>query len=350
MTARLISFTVTTPTTPAWRASMGVGEAKQITSNTVASVANQDIMNYFNGAAFDDTNDDLYFHGGGHQVGYNNAVVRVRPSVNAPAFVVVAADSGIELQFTNGTTEFYPDGRAAPSHTRCLTHWINETGQYIRFGSHDLPSGATQSVLRPVTWTQATDTWAAISGLSIPIAHHSVRDPLTRRIYIVHWNAVLRYWHHSAPTVLTNWGPAPGPGDDYYASAIDTTRRVMLTVGNGGGIQTAKSYPIDTQNGTWTSRSITGDNPYAFAHQSKTPGLIYAPELDAYLVLRGNGQLYRINASTLVGTLMTPTIGTVPAGDPTSSGIYSRFYWSSRYGGVYIAPHGLTGVWFWRMV
>jgi hypothetical protein len=352
MTARPIMFTVTAPTTPAWRSTMVVGEAKQITSNTVASVANRDIMEYYNGAGFDDTNEDLYFHGGGHQIGYNNAVVRVRPSADAPSFAVVAANSGIQLQFTDGSTEFYPDGRAAPSHTRCLAHWINETGQFARFGSHDLPSGATQSVNRLVTWTQATDTWAAVPTVNVAYGANSVRDPLTRRIYLLRWNEVLRYWHHSAPTVATNWGPVPGGGSElYYAAAIDTLRRTLLWVGNAAGSpQTIRTYPLDTQNGAWSSRTITGDNPYAFAHQSNTPGLIYAPELDAYLVLRTNGLMYRINASTFAGTLITPTSGTVPAATGPAQGVYSRFYWSSRYGGVYIAPHGVTGLWFWRMV
>jgi hypothetical protein len=347
MTGRPLVFTVSTPTTPTWRSSMVVGEAKVITSNLIGGVANRDIMEYYNGAAFDDTNDDLYFHGGGHQIGYNNAVVRVRPSQNAPAFAVVGPASSSTQAFV----EFYADGRTAASHTRGLTHWINETGQYIKFGTHDVPSGATVSFNRPVTWTQATDTWAAISGFTVNPGCYSVRDPLTRRIYILRWELGLRYWHHSAPTVATSWGPAPG-GDEYYAAAIDTSsRRVLLMAGNGGGTQTIKTYPVDTQNGTWTTRTITGSNPFATPHSSQTPGMVYAPELDAYLVYGINGLMYRINASTFAGTLITPTSGTIPAPSAgPASGVYSRLQWSSRYGGVYIAPHGVTGLWFWRMV
>ncbi|MCA9340002.1 MAG: hypothetical protein KDA17_03780, partial [Candidatus Saccharibacteria bacterium] len=121
-------------------------------------------------------------------------------------------------------------------------------------------------------------------------------------------------------------------------SAIDPARRTMFILGNG------RAYGFNLDTNTQTSYSAaTGMD---LIKDCNAPGVEYASHLDKYVAWCGGNDLFLIDpvnftVTTLVTTGLAPgTSGSV------GNGIYGRFRYSEKYGGLVVAYSISSDVYF----
>ena len=128
----------------------------------------------------------------------------------------------------------------------------------------------------------------------------------------------------------------------YSASAFDSRRNRILLVG-GVGNDHATYTPASN-----SMQAVTFTGPQAAAMTGNGNGMVYDPQLDAFLMRSADagGTIYRIDAQTFAVTAMAVSGATsIPA---AQNGVWRRFLYVPALKGVVYVPTYSDNLWFLR--
>ena len=189
-------------------------------------------------------------------------------------------------------------------------------------------------------------------------------DDVNRVIVYGDSGSGFRSWNPASPTVFSPF--ASSPGGYYCASAIDPTRGTngagvffLLGLANSAQPSTQYAATLDLGNPSagWTTRNL-GLTFVDLSGESKGPGMVYAPALDAFIFVNRRGNtLHRIDASTYTASAIATTGDAMPDNENNAQvdvggkgGMYNRCGWSQALGGFFWVPSVMQGPYFVRLV
>jgi hypothetical protein len=135
------------------------------------------------------------------------------------------------------------------------------------------------------------------------------------------------------------------------AAAIDPTRGAsgtMLVVGGSAALH----HTVDLSTGAFTAVTLTGGSASQVT-SSLGMALMYHPELDKYLLLRGEAgaPVYVVDPDTWAVTQLSVTgNGSLPAAHQVDTNYYTytRALYAPRLGGIVYGPQFAENLWFLR--
>jgi hypothetical protein len=349
---------------PAWAAGLAVNAWREITGTTISgsnitvnpySLDPVGIVDFWNGAAFDDANLDYYYLGtGGHTDWAGNQILRLRLSSAAPAWTQLVASSAAGTMGAVGSNDANPfgsDGRPKSHHSYYVSQWIKKAGRGFNFGQGAIwnNGGVTGDMSAYVSgasdWENTAGNyalWGQLSAAQNESTRACVKHPTTEDVYYSATSGGNPVWYRwsisgTTPGSASHTAMAvPAVNLSYYAGATDTTRnRIVLFNGN---TTTARIY--DVAGNSWSSATLSGGSAATITAGADYAGMVYSPTTDLFYVRirsQGNADLYTINPSTFaVGQLGLS--GSGPAND--SRGPNGRMQYAQNIGG------GMGGVFF----
>jgi hypothetical protein len=342
---------------PAWRQGMAVGEWRQIPNSalssapiTVRSAGNtgpESKIIAWNSFAIDTRDSTVYSPAnGGHHDYAGNEVNSIRLSDDAPLWIERrAATSG--NQVVENTTH-YADGRPTSRHTfyGAVCNEVRNRVMVIsgsRWGNGWVTSATDGFNLSSNDWDLAR-TYPDVPSAAVALAATAfVEHKVSGDIYAFGNYGVFR-WLNASNT----WSQVVSNSTIYgfgAAAALDTRRNRILVVGGSA----AFDHGVYTLGANTTQNvSFTGPAAGAMPNVGNGSGMVYEPWLDAFLVrLSGaGGTVYRIDAQTFaVDTLPTSGGSAVPN---AINGVWRRFLFAPKLGGIVYAPAYSSNMWFLR--
>jgi len=345
---------------PAWRVGQSVGSFVTLTgtamSNFPPSTVADTGLNAVGGphmkidawCGFGFDRRDNSFTGlrnGGHGDYYGYETNRIRFSADNPAVL-----GWVELQASGPSTNLAPlssfntDGRPGSSHTYNTTHVVTARNKCMSFCSMAVNSGAVNTGdilgfdLTSHVWDSAA-TYPSFSG-AIAAGYPVCQNPDTEDAYLFQANYTVQKWDQASNTiseVQTGFPPVAFSG---CSAEYDTSRdRIFLLRGPGGICHT-----FDTDDGTFTSRTITGPAASAVMALGYYIGKVYDRVTDAYYIRGGaaGGTVYKVTADdTFYATVLTTTGGdSIPATshDSGEERVCRRWILMPDYGGIMYIP------------
>lgn len=356
---------------PAWRVGMAVYEWKQIPGTSMKILADAKgaewtgglafvegpaaIFNDWNGGSLDTRDSTLYMMAaGGHQGYGGNQTIKLKISVDSPAWAEMAPTSDASQVAQDART--YLDGRPPSAHTYFRTQFIEARNRVFRFGS--LAVVGTGGTIFPDVRAlnlgtglyEADGTYTDAPGASF--ARPVCKDPVTENVFL--WNNDFYRWNQSDASweLLNSIGTNDQPGGG--ALCVDTRRNRAFYCGGFVGGQYALPSTIDlTTPYAFNNVTLTGADA-AQVHPDEGPGMTFHPHpsdaaQDYFYFRKGvasGGTVYRINASTFAVDQLTTTGGSsIPL---NTNPIYNRWSKVPQLGGILHAPVWDANVWFLR--
>ncbi len=388
-----------TPPIPTWRSGLSLNAWTEIAgssmSNTPPTVdqsasftgaAEHCRVDNWNGFALDTRNNRVWGIGnGGHNDWYGNEVMYIDLADNAPEWVEQLASTSYD------TTAFIAAGKPASArhysassrlsgqHSYYAWQMIERQNRAVRCYSGSVSSGAGSgfpdmdgydvTVADGVNGTDAAGTFPAVDSSTPSFGTQgpaTCKDPSTECIYLFKDNGKCRKFTPNASTPGGSWADAgsnPPAGFTGYlaASAFDSSRGRILIASCPfpHASNDTRFWTFDTSDNSYTEQTLTGSAAADLVAASASPGMVYVPSLDAYLMrLHGSGgTVYKINASTwAVTTISTTGGGSVPAtfdlaadSHATYENVYSRWLYVPDYGGIVYYPAYTSNLWFLRV-
>jgi hypothetical protein len=403
------------PRLPAWRQGMAVNEWKALADSAMSDTppssyqaiggsAEANKWNNWNGLSIDTRDDKLYALGpGGHGDYFGNEVMEFDARADAPAWVERLAPT----PYSNTT----PPISAAPRHlddsTRLSGQHCYYTQQFIERHNRALRvySGSVSSgpgtgfadvdgfnvaVAHGVNGTDAQYVYPRVDSDNFhPTTSGSVigpnylsngndifaicKNPDTDEVWVLKQNTYLKKFTPSAN------GPdgSAGSGGTWGASVMGSLPAGLSGLGGVVTFNTRtqelffacvdypfssnqqRFYSFNTSNNTWDAEltgSMSGAGLASLRDCSSGLGLVFVPHLNAYLAINHAGTVWKIEATTLVVTVLSTT-GVTPAatqemgGDSyaTYENVYTRPVFSPALGGILYAPNYTADMHFLRL-
>lgn len=339
---------------PTWRQNIPVGEWRAIPNTALASApiavsapgstGPQSKVIAWTGFAVDTRDSSIYSAAnGGHMDYAGNEVNRLRLSDNAPVWSEPRASSSSSQVLLSAS--HYADGRPTSRHTYYGSALNEVRGRVMLVGGARYGNGYYLQTtdgfnISANDWDPARTFPDAFPEIMQDHAMAVAEHKSTGDLYVFsQWN-VLR-WSNSANswsrmlTGTTMYGHSA-------ASALDTKRNRVLVI---GGTNSDHGY-YDIATNKVTTIALGGSNAGSVSGSGN--GMVYDPQLDAYLVRRADsgGTIYRINAATFAVDALPTTAG---ASIPTAqNGVYTRFLYVPKLKGVVYAPSYGGNLWFLR--
>ena len=155
-------------------------------------------------------------------------------------------------------------------------------------------------------------------------------------------------------------GPWPPAGFTGYlaATAYDTTRNRIFIAKGGVGYPSVGNKQYFVFDGSTYSEVIPTGSRAVLDNAMTSPGMVYVPQLDAYLVrlMAAGGEVIKIDAGTFnVSLLPTTAGGSVPAAPDVNAGtnqyenVYTWFLYVPALQGVVYVPTYTGNAWFLRL-
>lgn len=211
-------------------------------------------------------------------------------------------------------------------------HWNNSGGFHNAISSYNLDTNAYSASTAHGSWNVGGTPVAACCF-----------DPANGNVYVLNdfrvsrWNPGTNTW----TTDLNATGVTPDQANE-CCCAFDSTRGRAFFL--GGSAASAQTYTV----GTNVMANVTLSGSASGSVKGNERGMVYVPEIDAYLVRAGgSGQtVYRINASTFECTTFSTSGGTPPA---TANGPYNKFLYVPALRGCVYVPEYDGNAWFLRV-
>lgn len=352
--ARPIPVTVT----PTWRVGVAAGQWVQLANTAINSVdpspsaagTVSEKVHAWNSMTFNAGKSTGYsIANGGHTDYSGNEADAINFEANAPVWAQILAPS--QLSPGDAPSGYYSDGKPMSRHSY-QRHTFNEFEQNaMMFGGSRWNAG---NIDGPVSALRLSDNTYLPSGSfpGLPSALNAgtcyslpfCADERNGYVYAFGNFAVCRLNRNKGTwTTVTTGAPAYGNGTN---SAFDTTRNRILLF--GGIDSTIYQHTFSPDSNTFTSITLTGASASAVMN-IREGSVAYVPALDVYLVRDGasGGTVYQINASTFATTVYSTSGGaSIPAAF-SAAGLYKKFFYSRRLGGVCLVAHTHTGnAWF----
>ncbi|SFB74841.1 hypothetical protein SAMN05216204_101233 [Massilia yuzhufengensis] len=333
--------------TPAWLAGAAVGQWVEIANTAGAGGA---AMAYSGFAYRDDTNEIMIAAAGGHGDAFDNRVVSLRLTADAPAWTQrMAPSTAIAMD-----VPYYPDGKPTSRHLYSSVHFVPQVNRLMVFGikgaygnAHDF---STVDAFNP-----DTNTWDAPgSWQNMPSGHlGAVKVRATGDI----WSSFLAKW---SPVTKTWTQPITTRTDTVRAPiAHDSLRNQLFTMnwGDGQGYGTPKLFTsIVPCNGS-VQISIRLNPSAALssleAEQPSYAGMDYDVANDRFLFYCGQGasagRIYVVkpNAGTNWDISILPSSGKLPPAT-LGDGVHTRFRFIPALNGFVLLPNGHSNLFFIR--
>jgi hypothetical protein len=352
---------------PLWRQGQAINNWREIPNTSLSLAPPSVIVPGYSGPAskiatwcglaIDNRNADVFSTaGGGHHDYSGNEVNSIRLLDDAPKWIErrPASPAG------NVTIDmpYYQDGTPTSRHSYYAHHFIEQRERAMHFyvGStygNGVSSWAVDGFApKTNTWDAAGSyPWANASGH--PVGSALTVDPYTGNAYMVNasgyavnqWNQSTNQW-----TVLIK--DVPKLTGYYVASAFDVKRNRILYLGGemGTRIGSQNAMVFDVASRTATVVGLTGPDA-AMISAISAAGMVYFPELDAYIVQTGKdaGACWSINAATYA----IASVNTGHSGDAiamATNGVFTRFLWAPKLGGIVYYPEYSGNMWFLRLI
>jgi hypothetical protein len=343
---------------PTWRQGVTVGEWRQITGTALAAVPIT-VQTYpaigqfgpaakvaaWTGFAVDTRDSSIYsVANGGHMDYAGNEINRIRLSDATPRWSEPRPATPTSQVVMNAS--HYADGRPTSRHTYYGTVVNESRNRAMVFSGARWGDGASLFNLDGFnlasndwdsarTYPDAPSSYVGSANGQATVGHRATGDVYAFANYnVLRWSNASNSWSR----LLAN---APMYGQ-YAASAVDTRRNRIFVVGGNGDDHAI--YDIASN----TAQNVTLTGPNAGALSGDGNGMVYDPNLDAYLLrTAGAGStVYRINAQTFsVDTLPTTAGSGVPA---AANGVWTRFLYLPQLKGIAYFPTYDGNFWFLR--
>lgn len=336
--------------TPAWLAGAAVGQWIEIPGTGGAGGAAVDA---YCGIAYNEkTNEILIAAAGGHSDSYDNRVVSLRLTDNAPKWIQRSAPSVNTLK----DVAYYPDGKPTSRHTYASTHFVPQVNRLMLFGTR---AAAGNAYFFPAVsgFNLDTNTWDPAGTWADLPSGYNIGAVMLRQTGEV-WTSNLERW---SPATKQWTRPIKTRTNDLVRMPIahDSLRNQLFTLnwGDGFGYSTQALFStVVPVNGT-TQYKIKF-NPSAaltqlIADRPTYSAMDYDPENDRFLFYCGQGggagRVYVIkpNAGYTWDISFLQTTGVqIPA--VPSSGIHNRFRYIPALRGFLLMPTGKSNLFFIR--
>jgi hypothetical protein len=281
-----------------------------------------DVINAWNGGAYDTTRDRLVLWGGGH-AGYAGNEIYVF-DVNSLSW----------MRLTNPSTQPanladpYPDGTPNPRHTYGTSVYIPTVDRFWAAGGSIWKDGPCTGGI----WTYKFGASPPESGWRREVSSFNgdgFGDCGGLAVYDAGRDRVLALVKHSGLAQLLAFNPsnpsAPwtllnGNADRraYQMGAVDPKRRKLVVVGAGG----TWTYDVDVSGAPLTKLSTSGATGI---ESSDAPGVAYDPVSDRIVAWAGGQNVYTLNMDTRVWEIRSPTNSVNPGSVTASGGTWGRF-------------------------
>ena len=272
-----------------------------------------------------------------------NEVNRLRLMDNAPRWTEPRAATPVTQVRTNAA--HYADGRPTARHTYygALVNEVRNRTMLVsgaRFGDGYNLFSVDGFNLASNDWDSARTFPDAPAELGPGNGPAVVDHKASGDIYAFSYYYVLR-WSNASNT-WTRLHSNTSVYGQYAATAVDTKRNRVFVLGGTGGDRAI----LDITTNSIVNVTLTGAN--AASVMGDGNGMVYDPNLDAFLVQKGGagGTIYRINAQTFaVDTLATQSGASIPS---AQNGVWRRFLYVPQLKGVAYIPTYSGNVWFIR--
>jgi hypothetical protein len=325
-------------------------------------------MNAWCGLSIDTRNSTVWSAAnGGHGDYFGNEVLRFDLMADNPAWVEWCPGSSgpvvdAVVVGTDPSKALYRDGYPCSKHSYYGQQFIERANRALLVGGSTAPIGSAFETVpgfdvskrdqsgwdKPGTWGYCLGN--ANGGWTPAIGWACTKHALTEDVYVVNAPRVWRMTPRAdGGTWVRMWPVHPDLNTGALgATAIDTKRGRLLWV-NGFGPKVP--YSLDLMNGMWTKHSSIA----ALEPMLCSLGMVYVPELDAYLVRGGanGGSVIRINAETITLDPLATTGGDgIPAAlqlNPREENVFNRWLFAPALGGVVYFPRAEANAWFLRL-
>lgn len=323
---------------------------------------------------------------GGHGDYFGNEVCTIDLLADAPAWQEwFAGSTGNVVNFdsttlapTHPSRARYLDGLPCSTHSYYGQQFLERQNRALRLGGSIAPFGSAYENVESfdVSRPRGTQAWDLSSpfgmalggtygGWTPAIGWSCTKDPITERIYNVVQPRVWRFTPALSGIggVWDSLGALPDALNSgaMAATAIDTSRnRLFWLLGYGS----SEAHWCNLANGAWTPGSLPVSSAAAAMRsapglssgsgaQPYSSGMVYVPELDAFLVRQaaGGGRVFKIAAATLdVSDLPTTGGSAISDGAPFGGeqGVYNRWLLVPQLKGVVYFPRASSNAWFLR--
>jgi hypothetical protein len=354
--ARMVIVPTTVPATPvpagmpAWMAGATVGQWIEIPGTGGAGGA---AVQAYSGCAYNEsTNEILIAAAGGHSDSFDNRVVSLRLTDNAPAWQVRAATSTSVAK----DVPYYPDGKPTSRHLYSTMHYVPQVNRLMLFGVRSAAGNAYNFAcvdgfnLDTNTWDPA-GTWADMPTGDLG----AVMVRATGEVWSTNlgrWSPATKAWTRPITTRTTDLVRWP--------IAHDSRRNQLFTLNwaDGFGFSTQALFATvvpcagSTQTGISFKPSAALDS--FIADKPTYAGMDYDPDNDRFLFYCGQGvgagRVYVVapNASTTWDMSLLPISGSKLPPPTPDAGVHNRFRYIPALRGFLLMPSATSNLFFIR--
>lgn len=366
------------PGVPAWRANMAINEWRELAGSAMSNFpptvdpgrSSDGVhakMDTWCGLSIDTRTSEVWSPAnGGHDNYHGNEVDKFDLRADAPGWVeVLRSNTAAEFTIPSSAPR-YSSGRPASIHSYYSQQFIERHNRAVRVGTPSPATTATPhfwameafdaTVAAGVNGWDAAGTYPAVDSGQGPTPDWAVtKNPLTEDLFLMYANNWVKKLTPSASGPGGTWAQVstePPPMSAYdSASAYDTTRNRIFYFARNVSWGTGICHTFDPATGHFTARTLSGE-PATLAASKGGLGMVYVPQLDAYLVRLGTagGSVYKIDASTFAVTVFGSA--PIPAAD-TSVGpyenVYTRWLLVPAFTGAIYFPRYNANAWFLRL-
>lgn len=351
---------------PAWRIGQSVNEWREISNTKISSMPTYPYhasglshakVSSWVGWSIDQRTSDVYsVSNGGHDDYWGNEVNKISLADDAPAWEELLT-STVEANVT-ANNDHYADGRPVSRHSYYTQQVIESLDRAFMFG---VGSGSTQGFPKAAVdafhiGTGTFDAAATFAPLPFGLAAGGwtvAKHPTTEDIYCWAVNDKVYKWTKGTPgswAAISGFTPASAEGS--AAAAIDPTRGTSGTMLVAGG-NSPLHHTVDLATGVFTAITFGGADASALTSGFIGMGLLYHPELDKYVAVRGEAgaPVYLIDPDTWAVTQLTVTgNGSLPASHQKDSAniVYTRALYVPNLSGIIYGPQFAENLWFLR--
>jgi len=293
----------------------------------------ESIVDAWNGAAWNELGQELrMLYSGGHadypgnqDIGFN---------VDDLEWVVHRGPSDTAGVDYSTAIEIMPDGHPNSRHTYNGTVYIPLINGFAMIGGSLAGNAGSVSGAHYRVESDGTANLLYTRKMS-QLGVNAVYDSVTDAVYYQHTGHLYKWNYNTGErSELTNY-KLGATGSYRIGVAIDESRRQVLTIGTKTGWPVASyyvyQYKIDETDPHSVRVTVTKDTNLEDLSRCVGAGLVFSPELDKFIGWCGGNELYLIDPSTFATTKQSTT-GVAPIKTP--NGVFGRFAYSAKYGGI----------------
>ncbi|MEW5738029.1 MAG: hypothetical protein AB1938_03830 [Myxococcota bacterium] len=343
---------------PSWRRGLVAWEWVELPGTSLSTLAVENPLtgamerptariDAWNGLAADPGTNRVYLAcAGGHADWAGNEVYDIDLGVDAPRWRMLRGPTPGASIVVN--QPYYLDGRPSSTHLYYALHVVPSRGRIFKFSAGSVWGDGNSNNnnvdafdLAAGDW-DAMGTWAAASTQGNAIDRPYAQDPTTGDVYTFLAGA-FRKWT-AATATWTSLAPRPSYANDDIVDAsgavVDPVRQRVVFLRNLYRVPVRQGLQL-TFSGALSDIPFTG--PAVDSLIEAALGAQFLPGENVLLVKTSTGgEVLRVDGTYV--TTVQPTTGPTPP--DAVNGVYTRWLYLPRLGGVAYLPSGSANFWF----